>query len=36
MGYPDNGSFEIAAYTITAVIVLFYWVTLIRRTKKLK
>jgi hypothetical protein len=36
MGYPDNGGFAVAAYTITAVIVLSYWISLIRRTSKLK
>ena len=36
MGYPDNAGFAVAAYTITAVVVLGYWITLVRRTKKLK
>jgi hypothetical protein len=36
MGYPDNGGFAVAAYTITAVIVLSYWVSLLRRIGKLK
>ena len=36
MGYPDNGSFMIAAYTITAVIVLAYCISLFRRIGKLK
>ena len=36
MGYPENGGFAVAAYTVTAVIVLSYWISLIRRTRKLK
>lgn len=36
MGYPENGGFMVAAYTITAVIVLAYWVSLVRRTRRLK
>jgi hypothetical protein len=36
MGYPDNNAFMVAGYTVTAVIVLAYWVSLLRRTAKLK
>jgi hypothetical protein len=36
MEYPDNGSFMVVAYTITAVIVLAYWFSLMRRIGKLK
>jgi hypothetical protein len=36
MGYPDNGAFMVAGYTVAAVLVLGYWVTLLMRTRKLK
>ena len=36
MGYPDNSAFMVAGYSVTAVIVLAYWISLIRRTGKLK
>ena len=36
MGYPENGNFALAAYTITAIVVLSYWISLVRRLRKLK
>ena len=36
MGYPDNSAFMVAGYTVTAVIVLAYWISLVRRTRNLK
>ena len=36
MGYPDNGAFMVAGYTVAAVLLLGYCVTLIVRTRKLK
>lgn len=36
MGYPDNNAFMVAGYTVTAVIVLAYWISLVRRIGKLK
>ncbi len=34
MGYPDNGGYMIAAYVITAVVVVAYAVSLLIRIKK--
>lgn len=34
MPYPDNGAYMIAAYVITAVVVLAYAVSLIYRLRK--
>jgi hypothetical protein len=36
MGYPDNMGFMVAGYTVAAVLLLGYWVLLLRRTGKVK
>lgn len=35
MGYPDNGGYMIAAYVITAVVIVLYAVSLLIRIKKM-
>ena len=34
VGYPDNGGYMIAAYVITAVVIVLYAVSLLIRVKK--
>jgi hypothetical protein len=36
MGYPDNSAFMVAGYTVAAVILLVYWISLVGRTRQLK
>ncbi len=36
MGYPDNGGYMIAAYVITAVVIVVYALSLLIRIKKMR